>query len=50
MDKSWLACSMQAFLAISVQSAKPAANGKSGPLPEEMLQTLLTNKKQGINH
>jgi hypothetical protein len=41
---------MQVFRAINVPSAKPAANGKSGPLPEEMFQTLLTKKKQGINH
>jgi hypothetical protein len=25
----------------------PPANGKQGPIPEEMSQTLLTNKKQG---
>jgi hypothetical protein len=25
----------------------PRANGKQGPIPEEMSQTLLTNKKQG---
>jgi hypothetical protein len=24
-----------------------SANGKQGPIPEEMSQTLLTNKKQG---
>jgi hypothetical protein len=25
----------------------PPANGKQRPIPEEMFQTLLTNKKQG---
>jgi hypothetical protein len=25
----------------------PGANGKQGPIPEEMSQTLLTNKNQG---
>jgi hypothetical protein len=25
----------------------PPANGKQGPIPEEIYQTLLTNKKQG---
>jgi hypothetical protein len=25
----------------------PTAKGKQGPLPEDMSQTLLTNKKQG---
>jgi hypothetical protein len=25
----------------------PPANGKQGPIPEEMFQTLLTNTKQG---
>jgi hypothetical protein len=25
----------------------PPANGKQGPIPEELSQTLLTNKKQG---
>jgi hypothetical protein len=25
----------------------PPANGKQGPIPEEMFQTLLTNEKQG---
>jgi hypothetical protein len=29
-----------------LQSFSPA-NEKQGPIPEEMLQTLLTNKKQG---
>jgi hypothetical protein len=26
------------------------ANGKQGPVPEEMYQLLLTNKKQGKNY
>jgi hypothetical protein len=25
----------------------PPANGKQGPIPEEIYQTLLTNKKKG---
>jgi len=25
----------------------PPANGKQGPIPEEMSQALVTNKKQG---
>jgi hypothetical protein len=33
---------------VGVKFAQPsAANGKQGPIPEEMSQTLLTNKKQG---
>ncbi len=31
------------YLAVGVN---PLANGKQGPVPEEMFQTLLTNKKQ----
>jgi hypothetical protein len=30
-----------------VLSANPPANGTQGLVPEEMSQTLLTNKKQG---
>ncbi len=31
-----------------VQFAQHPDNGKQGPIPEEMPQTLLINKKQGI--
>jgi hypothetical protein len=34
-------------LAVGVRSANSPANGKGGSVPEEMTQTLLTNKKQG---
>jgi hypothetical protein len=30
-----------------VNSHIPPANGKQGPIHEEIFQTLLTNKKQG---
>jgi hypothetical protein len=34
-------------LALAQNLHNPLANGKQGPIPEEMFQTLLTNKKQG---
>jgi hypothetical protein len=33
--------------ALTYNLHSPPANGKQGPIPEEMSQTLLTNKKQG---
>jgi hypothetical protein len=35
------------YPAVGVPSAKAPANRKQAPVPEEMSQTLLTNKKQG---
>jgi hypothetical protein len=32
---------------VGVKLHNPPANGKQGPMPEEMSQTLLTNKKHG---
>jgi hypothetical protein len=32
---------------VGVNLHNPRANGKQGPIPEEISQTLLTNKKQG---
>jgi hypothetical protein len=33
---------------VGIKFAQSSANGKQGrPIPEEMFQTLLTNKKQG---
>ncbi len=34
-------------LALAYNLHSSPANGKQGPIPEEMYQTLLTNKKQG---
>ncbi len=57
IDKCGLACCLYCTKSIVgavtvhvgvefVQSLSPA-NEKQGPIPEEMSQTLLTNKKQG---
>jgi hypothetical protein len=34
-------------LVVFLRSWRPPANGKQGLIPQEMSQTLLTNKKQG---
>jgi hypothetical protein len=58
IDKSGLACCLYctkvvgAVLAVfprrfSVKLHNPPANGKQRPIPEEMSQILLINKKQG---
>ncbi len=33
--------------ALAYNLHSPPVNGKQGPIPEEMFQTLLTNKNQG---
>jgi hypothetical protein len=38
------------FPAVGVPSAKAPANRMQATVPEEMSQTLLTNKKQGKNY
>jgi hypothetical protein len=46
MKVDWLAiCKFPLPSAYRLQN--PPANGKQEPVPEEMSQTLLTNKKQG---
>ncbi len=37
---------MNFFPALAFNLHSPPANGKQGPIPEEMSQTLWTNKKQ----
>ncbi len=48
MKVDWLdACMAQKEIgAVLVVFHNPQANGKQAPIPEEMSQTLLTNKKQ----
>jgi hypothetical protein len=49
----WLAAGIALWLALywsfssGVGVKYPPSNGKQGPIPEEMSQTLLTNKNQG---
>jgi hypothetical protein len=45
-DKSGLACCLYC-IGSGWRGSFPSANGKPGPIPEEMLQILLINKKQG---
>jgi hypothetical protein len=58
IDKSGLACCLHCTEsgwrcigpsppALAYNLHNPPANGKQGPIPEEISQTLLTNKKQG---
>jgi len=50
MDKSGLACclySTKSGLHVGVQFAQPSSQWEARVTPEEMSQTLLTNKKQG---
>jgi hypothetical protein len=46
--KEWLAlhCISRFPQALAYYFHNPLANGKQGPIPEEMFQTPLTNKKQ----
>jgi hypothetical protein len=41
-----LLCSRKSGWRVGVHFHSPPANGKQGPIPEEMSQTLLTNKNQ----
>jgi hypothetical protein len=43
----WLALYFSFFSGVVVQFAQSSDYGKQGPIPAEMSQTLLTNKKQG---
>ncbi len=43
-DRCCIDCCSSCF---GVNLHNPPTNGKKGPIPEEMSQTLLTNKKQG---
>ncbi len=41
---------LTSFPCVGVPSANPPANGKQGPVAEEISQTLLINKKHGKNY
>jgi hypothetical protein len=47
LNQEWLELYRSFAFGVAVKFAQPPANMKQVPIPEEMTQTLLTNKKQG---
>jgi hypothetical protein len=47
LHKEWLVLYWSFSSGVGLKFDNPAANGKQGPIPKEIYQTLLTNTKQG---